>query len=183
MVARIKISHPAFKHGGHSAVSVLPGENRAAFEKLHEDLIVEYDPSGPLEQHIVQELARLIWRRAHLSIFHAAKVARTPFVLDGREFSSWTAASPNLEELQAAECAARLRATEDQSRKQLGSMYELVVAGEIATIAYMERELKLMEHLDAMIDKCVKRLLHAKALKSVSVSPLLPRKALPEQAA
>src|SRR5215475_11280489 len=101
MVARIKLSHPAFKHGGHSAISVLPGENRAAFEKLLEDLIAEYQPSGPLEEHVVRELARLIWRRAHLSIFQDAKIARAPFVLDEREFSYCGRRIIDVEEVQA----------------------------------------------------------------------------------
>jgi len=183
MVDRIKLKHPAFKHGGYSAISVLPGENRAAFEKLLEDLIAEYEPSGPLEQHVVQDLARLIWRKSNLPIFQAAKIARTPYVLDGREFSSYSRTSPDLEQLQAEECAERLRSAEDQACKQLGQMYEVVVAGEIATISFLERELKLVERLDEMIDKCIKRLLHAKALKSVSISPSHPRKALPEKAA
>ena len=183
MVDRIKLKHPAFKHGGYSALSVLPGENRAAFEKLLEDLIGEYVPSGPLEQHVVQDLAHLIWRRANLPIFQAAKIARTPFVLDRREFSGCLETVPNFEEVQAAECAERLRSEEHQSRKQLGTIYELVAAGEIATVAFLERELELMERLDEMIDKCIKRLLHAKDLKSVSISPSHPRKALPEKAA
>ena len=31
--------HPALKHGAYSAIAVLPGENRAEFEKLRRDLI------------------------------------------------------------------------------------------------------------------------------------------------
>ena len=183
MVDRTKLKYPAFKHGGYSAISVLPGENRAAFEKLLEDLIAEYEPSGPLEQHAVQDLARLVWRKSNLPIFQAAKIARTPFVLDRSELPGCTWTIPHLDEVQAAECAERLRSAEDQARKQLGQMYEVVVAGEIATISFLERELKLVERLDEMIDKCIKRLLHAKALKSVSVSSSIPRKALPEKAA
>ena len=35
MVTRIKRRYPALKHGGYSADALLPGEDRAAFEKLH----------------------------------------------------------------------------------------------------------------------------------------------------
>ena len=34
-------NHPALKHGAYSATAVLPGERRAAFEKLHRGLIAE----------------------------------------------------------------------------------------------------------------------------------------------
>jgi hypothetical protein len=94
-----------------------------------------------------------------------------------------------VERLQAAECAERLRSEEEVYRKQLGTMYDLVTVGEIATIPFLESELKLMERLDEMIDKCIKRLLHAKALKSISISSssppvaAAPRKALTEKAA
>ena len=32
-------THPALKHGGYSDTTLLPGEDPAAFEKLHNDLI------------------------------------------------------------------------------------------------------------------------------------------------
>ena len=63
MMARIDRLHPAVKHGAYSATDVLPGESRAAFEKLHRGLIAEYAPSGVHEQHIVMNMARLIWRQ------------------------------------------------------------------------------------------------------------------------
>jgi hypothetical protein len=65
-MARIDRLHPAVKHGAYSATDVLPGESRAAFEKLHRDLIAEYAPSGVHEQHIVMKMARLIWRQQNL---------------------------------------------------------------------------------------------------------------------
>ena len=37
---------PALKHGGYSTTTLLPGENRSEFEKLHEDLITEFRPNG-----------------------------------------------------------------------------------------------------------------------------------------
>jgi hypothetical protein len=35
MAVRVKKIHPALKHGGYSATGLLPGEDPAAFEKLH----------------------------------------------------------------------------------------------------------------------------------------------------
>ena len=55
---------PALKHAGYSALDVLPGENRAAFEKLREGLIGELGPVGPSEEDVVVTIARLLWRKA-----------------------------------------------------------------------------------------------------------------------
>jgi hypothetical protein len=49
MVVRVKKIHPALKHAGYSATTLLPGEDPAAFDKLHQDLIAEFHPDGPLE--------------------------------------------------------------------------------------------------------------------------------------
>ena len=45
--------HPALKHAGYSSISVLPGENKAEFDKLHQDLVVELAANGALEADIV----------------------------------------------------------------------------------------------------------------------------------
>ena len=80
MVARVKLTHAALKHGAYSSLAVLPGEDRAEFEKKHRQLIAEYSPSGPLEHHEVLVLARLIWREENLSTFAVARTARQPFI-------------------------------------------------------------------------------------------------------
>jgi hypothetical protein len=182
MVARVKIKHPAFKHGGYSATAVLPGENRAEFEKLHRELVSEYLPSGPLQQLIVMDMARLIWRREHLAIFQIAKIARGPFVSEERDYPRTFETFRDSEELEAAEFAAFIKSDENQARKELGDMYDLVAAGEIATVPFLLRELNLMERLNGMIDSCIKRLLQAKGLSSISVSTSAPVQRLPAPA-
>ena len=70
-----------------------------------------------------------------------------------------------------------MQATEDQARKDLGASYELVEIGEAATVDRLLQDLAVVERLDAMIDKCLKRLLFLRGLKSlrrVSSSPPLP---------
>jgi hypothetical protein len=67
---------PALKHGGYSGVAVLPGEDKVAFEKLHQDLIAELHPNGPLEEDIVMTIARLLWRKRHLGIYRLAEAAK-----------------------------------------------------------------------------------------------------------
>ena len=61
--------HPALRHGGYAAMSVLPGEDKAKFEKLHQDLIAEYAPIGASEDDIVATMARLLWRKQNLKTF------------------------------------------------------------------------------------------------------------------
>jgi hypothetical protein len=51
--------HPALKHGGYSGIALLPGEDPAAFQQLHSDLIAEFAPDGRLEEDIVESIARL----------------------------------------------------------------------------------------------------------------------------
>jgi len=73
---RSKIIPPALKHGGYSGLAVLPGEDKAAFEKLHRDLIAELNPKGPLEEDIVVTLARYVWRKQNLKTYQLAQAAK-----------------------------------------------------------------------------------------------------------
>jgi len=167
MVSRVKLTHPALKHGVYSSLAVLPGEDRAEFEKKHRQLIAEYSPSGPLEHHYVLMLARLIWREENLSTFAVARTARQPFI--------WAECSQVIhittvrdEEIEAEQCAAAVKAEEEGARERLGELYPLVAIGEIATIPHLRRELDLRERLNEMIAKCIKQLMLAKGLKSIS---------------
>ena len=75
---------------------------------------------------------------------------------------------------------AAMQAADDQARKDVGANYELVEIGEVATVDRLLQDLAVEERVDAMIDKCLKRLLHLRALKSlqpVSLSP--PLQAVP----
>jgi hypothetical protein len=44
LLPKFKKRHPALKHGAYSATAVLPGENPAKFEELHQALIAEVAP-------------------------------------------------------------------------------------------------------------------------------------------
>src|SRR5262249_61888830 len=67
--------HPALKHGGYAATAILPGENRADFEKLHQSLIAELAPVGALEDDIVATMARFVWRKKNLETVRLAELA------------------------------------------------------------------------------------------------------------
>ena len=53
----------ALKHGAFSKEVILPGEDIAEFEELHNSLIKEWQPDGPTIQDKVETLALWHWRR------------------------------------------------------------------------------------------------------------------------
>jgi hypothetical protein len=180
MPPRIKL-RPSLKHGGYSATAVLPGENRAEFEKLHQEVIAEFSPDGVVEHDIIAEIARLVWRKQNLSTYRIAEIAREhykPFIAHESQPNPYTCTPRNIEEIAAAECAAAVRADEDQARQELGDNYELVAIGELATIPRLLSELRLEERLNEMIDRNIKRLLHIRGLKSINMvsSPATPQR-------
>ena len=132
MLTRFKKVHPALKHAGYSATTLLPGEDAAAFEKLHRDLIAEFTPVGALEADIVADLARLTWRKQNLSIFRIAELAKTRC----RQIDHEKVPQPELYLLDGIDPAERregYRAAEEQARRELGDTYKLVEIGEPAT--------------------------------------------------
>jgi hypothetical protein len=66
---------------------------------------------------------------------------------------------PDFEEVGPAERAAAIRAAEDKAREEVGDAYELVEIGEIASLDRLMNGLDVQDRLDAMIDRCLKRLL------------------------
>lgn len=181
-----KKTHPALKHGGYSAIGLLPGEERAAFERLYEDLIAELRPDGPLEHDVVRTIARLTWRKQNLDTLRKAESARNRyFAIQSEKVPSshtpllgW---EPDPEAVKAGVEAAKA-----QAQEELGDAIVFVEMGEAATIERMLRDLEMEERLDNLIEKQIKRLLAVRALKSLSsaaapASP--PRVAGPQRAA
>ncbi|WP_108649315.1 hypothetical protein [Dongshaea marina] len=56
----------AVKHGILSKQTVLPHEDQEEFTDLLTALIEEHQPSGPTEQHLVEELAGIMWRKCRV---------------------------------------------------------------------------------------------------------------------
>ena len=74
----------------------------------------------------------------------------------------------------------KLHAAEGKARSELGELYDLAEMGEEATIERLMRDLQVQERLDAIIDKCIRRLAMVRALKSVSPgSTCVPAARLP----
>jgi hypothetical protein len=155
--------------GAFSATAILPGEDPTAFKELHQNIIAELAPVGALEDDIVWTIARLVWRKEHLATLRKGELA-----LEHESRIQAQKSRPD-ELLEMREAA--MQAADDQARKDLGANYELVEIGEVATVDRLLQDLAVVERLDAMINKCLKRLLFLRGLKSLrpgSSSPPLP---------
>jgi hypothetical protein len=62
----------ALRHGVLSRYTVLPWENPDEYHALLAALVAEYDPQGPTEEHLVEELAGILWRKRRLRLAEAA---------------------------------------------------------------------------------------------------------------
>jgi len=171
----VKKRHPALKHGGYAATTILPGESAAEFEKLHRKLIAELSPNGALEDDIVATMARLLWRKQNLATFRIAELVRQRCQQITNEMVPQDVPLiPSLgyfKEVDPAEREEAIQAAEDQARKEFGATYDLVEIGETATVDCLMNELAVQDRLDAMLDKCLKRLLFLRGLKSLSTTP------------
>jgi hypothetical protein len=174
MPARVNKVHPALKHAGYSTTTILPGESAAEFEKLHRDLIAEFSPNGRYENHLIANMAQLLWRLQNLATFRLAGQVRTRFY---RLIDEKVPGKPLLigyGEDDPAERAARQEATreaEHQIRKEFGEARLFLEMPNEATVEALEKELDIQERLEAMLEKCLKRLLFARGVKSISVAP------------
>ncbi len=66
----------AMKHGILSRLVVLAHEDAGEFSTLQAALIEEHRPAGMTEQHLVEELAAIIWRKRRVLLAEGAKINR-----------------------------------------------------------------------------------------------------------
>lgn len=62
----------ALRHGVLSRYTVLPWESADEYGAVVEALVAEYGPQGPTEEHLVEELAGVLWRKRRLRLAEAA---------------------------------------------------------------------------------------------------------------
>jgi hypothetical protein len=62
----------ALKHGVLSRYTVLPWEDAAEYRDLVAGLAAEHSPQGPTEEHLIEELAGIFWRKRRLRLAEAA---------------------------------------------------------------------------------------------------------------
>jgi hypothetical protein len=66
----------ALRHGVLSRYTVLPWEDDAEYDALVAALAAEHTPHGPTEEHLVEELAGILWRKRRLRLAEAAAYRR-----------------------------------------------------------------------------------------------------------
>ena len=150
MSVHFKTFHPALKHAGYSATTLLPGEDKAAFEKLHRELIAELAPVGALEEDIVADVARLTWRKQNLATCRLAELAKA----HREQICSMTMPYGPRDD--------------ERARQELGDIHELIDIGKTATLDGLMKELDLADRLQGMINRCLKQLLMVRGVKSLS---------------
>jgi hypothetical protein len=113
----------ALRHGVLSRYTVLPWEDWEEYQVLLTALVAEHAPRGPTEEHLVEELAGILWRKRRLRLAEAAAVRRG---LQGT-FASYheTAkmALAHLDDANEPECvSAAVRATADDTDEDMADM-------------------------------------------------------------
>src|SRR5215831_10847909 len=67
----------ALKHGVLSRYTVLPWEDADEYRALVAALAAEHSPEGPTEEHLVEELAGILWRKRRLRLAEKAAHVRS----------------------------------------------------------------------------------------------------------
>ena len=62
----------ALRHGVLSRYTVLPWESADEYRGVVEALVAEHTPQGPTEEHLVEEIAGILWRKRRLRLAEAA---------------------------------------------------------------------------------------------------------------
>ena len=62
----------ALRHGVLSRYTVLPWEDADEYEAVLAALVAEHVPQGPTEEHLVEEIAGILWRKRRLRLAEAA---------------------------------------------------------------------------------------------------------------
>jgi hypothetical protein len=180
-MSQIEKIFPALKHGGYAATAILPGEDFEEFRKLHDRLIADFAPNGPLEEDIVATIARLMWRKQNLATYRRAELARDHRnAIKQKKMSQAGLSAPVMDYRLASEASNEgawkeaERAAEADAQKELADSYVLIEIGAIATLDYFNKELAVEDRLDAMIDRCLKRLLLCRGLRSLAPPAQIP---------
>jgi hypothetical protein len=144
----------ALKHGAYSNITLLPGEDPAAFEKLHDDLFAEFAPQGAAEEDVVRTMSHVLWRKRNLIIYKMAENVRSrywqiigksrPSLNHGLMTFGSHADARSPEEIRAATEAA-----EREASQELGEALVFVETGKDITIERLFEELSVVDRLDS----------------------------------
>jgi hypothetical protein len=168
---------PALKHGIYSGMTLLPSEDPAEFEKFRQEIIAEYNPVGRSEEDIVENLCRLMWRRQNLSIYRLAEWAKAERQRIREKFipSDWEglveALGPERSPEERDALRKKRRKADEEAQTELGTVWQLVQVGDVATTDHLLKELSIIERVEYMIERALKRLMFVRGVKSISRPP------------
>jgi hypothetical protein len=115
----------ALRRGVLSRHTVLPWEDAGEYHALLAALVAEHGPQGPTEEHLVEELAGVLWRKRRLRLAEAAAHRRG---LNGALASYRETVEVALVHLDATDQSGRvvdaIRATRDETREDMREMEE-----------------------------------------------------------
>ena len=164
--------HTARTSRSASARSPSSNSTRRGRAVLPRWLAVSRRNSGAPCQRRASPRLHLLWRGKNLGTFRVAELAQRRMTKI-RSAMVPEIGPPKSEEAVEFESnfIEKWQAAESQARKELGELYALVEMGEEATVERLMKDLEVQDRLDAMIDKCLKRLLFVRGLKSISNAP------------
>jgi hypothetical protein len=179
MAERFKLKQSnALKHGVYSTIGLLPGESPAIFKKHQKIVIDEFRPNGLVELDIVLTIARLLWRKQNLASFEIGKLVKSRYrqileeELQSRGIQTLLSQMSVLKGENRAALGEAIRAAQKQARSELGDWdWDEFRDDDFGTIERLLKDLELEERLDATIDKCLRRLLMVRGVKSVALAP------------
>ena len=115
----------ALRHGVLSRYTVLPWEDAGKYHALVAALVAEHVPQGPTEEHLVEELAGILWRKRRLRLAEAAAHRRG---LDDTFASYRHTAKVALAHLtdvgQSERVATAIRATDNDTEQHMRDLQE-----------------------------------------------------------
>jgi hypothetical protein len=115
----------ALRHGVLSQHTVLPWEDRQEYFTLLEALVTEHKPQGPMEEHLVEELAGVIWRKRRLRLGERAAHHRAlRRAADRHQHTAETALINVVGDVEADCIGDAIRATEEQTAEERADLEE-----------------------------------------------------------
>jgi len=142
----------AVKHGVLSKRVVLPHEDEAEFSELLEALVNEHQPAGMTEQHLVEELAAVIWRKRRALIAEGAIINRNLARSLSEPFTDLPAAT-------------LLAVIEDYVSASMKPASKIQTIGEAVTGRNLQNLARYETHLDRKFERTLGMLLKLQELR------------------
>jgi hypothetical protein len=115
----------AVRHGILSRHTVLPWEEETEYLSLYGELLSEHSPNGPTEEHLVEEIAGIFWRKRRLRLaelaahHHGLEDTTAPFRDTVKAALAHLGTGEQIEGISVA-----IRATPEETNEQLADVEE-----------------------------------------------------------